>query len=77
MVTGVPPDYGVNDYIQAKKNPLKKAIRLLKRKKTLVTKRYRSYMDIPSNVIDLITRLTHYDDAMRMTVRMAMGNSWI
>lgn len=77
MVTGVPPEFDVDDYIQSKSHPLKKAIRMIKRGSTKSAKQYKCREDIPGDVMDLIEGLTHYDSSKRMTIRSATGHPWV
>ena len=80
MVTGVPPQYNVNEYIESKNHPLKKVVRALKqrsRKNGKRIKQYRSSDDLPNGVKDLIGTLTHYNSRKRATVRMAKGHQWV
>jgi serine/threonine protein kinase len=75
IVTGVPPEQDIDDYIQWKNRPVKKAIQAFKRTKS--TKRYRSSDSIPGDVMDLIRDLTHYDSNKRASVRSATRHPWI
>jgi len=80
MVTGVPPQYNVNEYIESKNHPLKKVMRALKqrsRKNGKRIKQYRSSDNLPNGVKDLIGSLTHYDSRKRATVRMARSHQWV
>ena len=77
MVTGVPPECDLDDYINSKNHPLKKAIRVLKKGNAKGTKRYKAAEDIPDDIMHLIRALTHYDSTKRATVRTAAGHDWI
>ena len=80
MVTGVPPQYNVDEYIASKNNPLKVIVRALKRRRQKNPKRakkYRSSDELPNDVKDLIRQLTHYDSRKRATCRSATTHPWI
>jgi serine/threonine protein kinase len=80
MVTGVPPQHNVDEYIASKNNPLKVMIRALKRRRQKIPKhikQYRSSDDLPNDAKDLIRELTHYDSRKRATVRSATSHSWV
>lgn len=77
MITGVPPEHDLGDYINSKNHPLKKMIRVLKRGNTKSSKRYKAAKDIPDDIMHLVRALTHYDSTKRATVRAAAGHDWI
>lgn len=80
MITGVPPQYNVDEYIASKNNPLKTIINAMKRrqrKNPKFVKHYRSSDELPNDVKDLIRQLTHYDSRKRATVRYAASHPWV
>jgi serine/threonine protein kinase len=88
MVTGVPPNMDVEDFIARRNHPLMKLSRSLGRRCALLlpsngrkrrrrTKRYRSSADLPHDVRNLIHGLTHYDPRRRATVRSATRHPWL
>lgn len=80
MVTGVPPQYNVDEYIASKNNPLKTIINAVKRRRSKnpkLVKHYRSSDELPNDAKDLIRQLTHYDSRKRATVRYAASHPWV
>lgn len=80
MVTGVPPQYNVDEFIASKNNLLKSFVRALKRRRQKNPKRsktYRSSDELPNDVKELIRELTHYDSRKRATVRSAASYPWV
>jgi serine/threonine protein kinase len=80
MVTGVPPQYNVDEFIASKNNVLKALVKAIKKRRQKNTKRpkvYRSSDELPNDVKELIRELTHYDSRKRATVRSAASHPWI
>jgi len=77
MVTGVPPDKDVEEFIAHKNRPLKKLLRSFKKDEKKRAKVYRFSSDIPSNAEDLIQVLTHYNPRSRATVRSVTNHSFL
>ena len=87
MVTGVPPNVDVQDFIDARDHPLAKLGRCLggrllpgkrnRRWRRANGKRYRASSDLPGDVKGLIRDLTHYDSRRRATVRSMTRHPWI
>jgi len=80
MVTGVPPQYNVNEYVASKNNHWKIIVRALKKRRYKNVKRYKQYRssdELPNDVKDLIHDLTHHDSRKRSTVRYATSHPWI
>ena len=66
VLTGVPPETDVVEYLASRNHPLKIAARkvsqrLFKKQKSGLTKRFRALEDLPANVRDLAMEMTHYD----------------
>ena len=87
MVTGVPPNVDVEDFLARRDRPMMKLSRYLGRRCALLlpsngrkggrrTRRYRSSADLPHDVRNLIHGLTHYDPRRRATVRSATRHPW-
>lgn len=81
MVTGVPPDVDVDDFIASKNHPVRKLVRSLSKKVKGGGKKrpkiYRTSLDLPMDVMDLIQGLTHYNPKQRATVRTCTRHPWI
>ncbi|KAL3790144.1 hypothetical protein HJC23_009581 [Cyclotella cryptica] len=80
MVTGVPPEYNVDEYIDSKNHPWKRIVRVLKQRRHKNGKRIKHYRpsdELPNDVKDIIHALTHYDSRRRATVRMARSHKWV
>ena len=81
MVTGVPPQYNVEDYIASKNHPLKKLARSVKKRvaktDTNRVKKYRLSSDLEEGVKDLILVLTHNSPKKRATVRSITAHPWV
>jgi len=84
MVTGIPPNQGADEFFAARNNPLKKFVRKMKSrlcggksKKTSRTKMYRHPNELPLDIYEVISELTHYDESKRCTVRNARNLPWI
>jgi len=76
MVSGVPPDKDVEEFIAHKNRPLKKLLTFKKDEKKRA-KVYRLGSDIPTNAKDLIQVLTHYNPRSRATVRSVTNHSFL
>mmetsp|Transcript_4116 Transcript_4116/g.8905 ORF Transcript_4116/g.8905 Transcript_4116/m.8905 type:complete len:498 (-) Transcript_4116:140-1633(-) len=83
MVTGVPPNMDVEEFISAKNHPLKKLARSFKKRiggskaADRRKKVYRLEWELTEDVRNLIHILTHYDSRRRATVRFARKHEWI
>ena len=91
MVTGVPPSINVEEYIAMRNHPLLKLGRYVKKictRKGLrrsssniqqgpSKKKYRTSLDLPADVKDLIHSLTYHDSRRRATVRSVTRHFWI
>lgn len=84
MLTGVPPHIAVDEFISVQKTPIakmsklvSKALKQLTGKETGREKRYRSAEELPPEAGQLIHSLTHWDPAMRTTVRGAKLFPWL
>eukprot|EP00574_Skeletonema_japonicum_P004478 CAMPEP_0201718182 /NCGR_PEP_ID=MMETSP0593-20130828/3747_1 /ASSEMBLY_ACC=CAM_ASM_000672 /TAXON_ID=267983 /ORGANISM="Skeletonema japonicum, Strain CCMP2506" /LENGTH=429 /DNA_ID=CAMNT_0048208415 /DNA_START=32 /DNA_END=1321 /DNA_ORIENTATION=+ len=83
MITGIPPNQDPDEFFAARNNPVKKFASKMKKRmsggkaKTSRTKIYRQRADLPFDINEVITQLTHYDASRRCTVRNAMNMPWI
>ncbi len=81
MVTGVPPQENVEDFIASKNTALKKFTRSLKKRvkkdDNKRAKKYRLSSDLPNDLKDLVQALTHYNPRKRATVRSVTRHPWI
>ena len=80
MLTGVPPQHNVDEYIASKNNLFKTVVRAIKGRRNKTAKRikqYRSSDELPIDAKDLIRELTHYDSRKRATARYAASSPWI
>ena len=84
MVTGIPPNQGADEFFASRNNLLKKFVRKMKSrlcggksKKTSRTKMYRRPNELPLDIYEVISELTHYDKSKRCTVRNARNLSWL
>ncbi len=83
MVTGIPPNQDADKFLASKNHPLKKFARKMKRrlsggsKKNPRTKVYRHRTELPLDVNEVISSLTHFDSRRRCTVRNARNLPWI
>ncbi|KAL3806577.1 hypothetical protein ACHAXA_000283 [Cyclostephanos tholiformis] len=81
MVTGVPPNVDVGDFMAWRDHPLMRLSRSLgrciRRKDKRRRKKYRSCADLPLDARNLIHNLTHYDPSRRATVRSVTRHPWI
>ena len=77
MISGVPPDKDVEEFIAHKKRPLKRLLKCLKKDEKKRAKVYRFGSDIPNNAEDLIQVLTHYNPRSRATVRSVTNHSFL
>jgi len=78
MVSGVPPDKDVEEFIAHKNRPLKKLLKSFKKEgEKKRAKVYRFGSEIPNNAEDLIQVLTHYNPRSRATVRSVTNHSFL
>ena len=80
MLTGVPPQHNVDEYIDSKNNLFKTVVRAIKGRRSKTAKRikhYRSSDELRIDAKDLVRELTHYDSRKRATARYAAGSPWI
>lgn len=83
MITGIPPNQDPDEFFASKNNPIKKFASKMKKRmsggkaKTSRTKIYRQRADLPLDINEVISQLTHYDASRRCTVRNAMNMTWI
>ena len=80
MLTGVPPQHNVDEYIASKNNLFKTVVRAIKGRRSKTAKRikhYRSSDELRIDAKDLIRELTHYDSSKRATARYAASSPWI
>ena len=78
MISGVPPDKDVEEFIAHKNRPLKRLLRSFKKDEKKRAKVYRlGSSDIPTNAEDLIQVLTHYNPRSRATVRSVTNHSFL
>ena len=82
VLTGVPSETNVVEYLASRNHPLKIAARkvsqrLFKKQKSGPTKRFRGLEDLPANVRVLAMEMTHYDSRQRRTVRVASRHPWL
>ena len=77
MITGVPPDKDVEEFIAHKNRPLKKLLKSFKKDDMKRAKIYRLGSGIPTNAKDLIQVLTHYNPRSRATVRSVTNHSFL
>lgn len=81
MVTGVPPNINVEDFLASKNHLLKRLARSLKKRvkkdSRKRAKTYRLSSDLPDDISDLIQILTHYNQNKRATVRSVTSHPWI
>ena len=83
MVTGIPPNQDADEFLASKNHPLKKFARKMKRrlsggtKKSPRAKVYRHRNELPPDVSEVISSLTHFDSRRRCTVRNARNLPWI
>ncbi|KAL7497033.1 hypothetical protein ACHAWT_005350, partial [Skeletonema menzelii] len=84
MVTGIPPNQDADEFFATRNNPLKKIAHKMKMrlsggeaKKSSRKKTYRHRAELPLEINEVITELTHYNVSRRCTVRNAMNLPWI
>mmetsp|Transcript_572 Transcript_572/g.737 ORF Transcript_572/g.737 Transcript_572/m.737 type:complete len:389 (-) Transcript_572:110-1276(-) len=80
IMTGVPPDEEIDDYIRFKKkvkrsSKMKQFLKFCGKKK--MKKRYLTLEDLPNEALHLIQALTHNDPVKRTTIREAQVYPWI
>lgn len=82
MLTGVPPDVSVNEFMANKNSVLSKVGRSLsksfgKKNKDKRKKRYKYTRELPSEAAKVVLGLTHWNERNRTTVRSARNYEWI
>ena len=82
MVTGVPPDISVNDFMANKNSAVNILGRKFKKtfgkdKDKIRKKRYKYTRQLPQEASRLVLGLTHWKETSRTTVRSARGYEWI
>ncbi len=83
MITGLPPNQDPDEFFASKNNPMKKFASKMKKRmsggkaKSSRSKIYRQRADLPLDINEVISQLTHYDVTRRCTVRNAMNMPWI
>jgi serine/threonine protein kinase len=81
MLTGVPPDVSVNEFLASKNSVMSKFGRNLKKSfgkgKDKRKKRYKYTSDLPKEAAKVVLGLTHWNEASRTTVRSARNYDWI
>eukprot|EP00557_Chaetoceros_sp_GSL56_P003841 CAMPEP_0176497746 /NCGR_PEP_ID=MMETSP0200_2-20121128/11901_1 /TAXON_ID=947934 /ORGANISM="Chaetoceros sp., Strain GSL56" /LENGTH=515 /DNA_ID=CAMNT_0017895805 /DNA_START=75 /DNA_END=1619 /DNA_ORIENTATION=+ len=85
MLTGVPPDVSINDFMASKNSVLSKVGRSLKSltnknkdgPKNKMKKRYKYTRELPSEAAKVVLGLTHWNERIRTTVRSARNYEWI
>jgi len=74
LLTGVPPEISINEFMANKNSPLNILGRKLKKTKK---KKYRYTKNLPPEASRLILGLTHWNERSRTTVRSARNYEWI
>lgn len=82
MLTGVPPEQSVNDFLAEKNSFMNVLGRKLKKKmakdKEKIRKRkYRRTSDLPKEASKVVLGLTHWNERSRTTIRSARNFEWI
>ena len=80
FVTGITPHEDSDAFLAAKNHPLKKFARKVNRRlntKTPRTKMYRRFNELPLDINEVISLLTHHDSKRQCTVRYARTLPWI
>jgi hypothetical protein len=81
MLTGVPPDVAVNDFLSNKNSAMSKFGRSLKKSlgkdKDKRKKRYKPTSALPREAAKVVLGLTHWNEVTRTTVRSARNYEWI
>ena len=84
MVTGIPPNVNADEFLASKNNPVKKFAKKMKSclgggkgKEKSRSKIYRHRDELPLEINDAISSLTHFDTRRRCTVRNAINLPWI
>jgi serine/threonine protein kinase len=81
MVTGVPPEFSINDFLAEKNSCMNVISRKLKAKfgkdKNKRKKNYRRTKNLPKEASKLLLGLTHWNEKKRTTIRSARNFQWI
>jgi serine/threonine protein kinase len=82
MLTGVPPDVSINDFMASKNSVFSKVGRSLKslgknKDGKKMKKRYKYTRELPSEAAKVVLGLTHWNERSRTTVRSARNYEWI
>ena len=82
VVTGVPPESDIEEYLSSRNHPLRKAgrkvrERLFKKQNKGLTKQFRGLEELPANVFYLAMAMTHHDSRQRLSVRAASQHPWL
>ena len=84
MITGIPPKQDADEFFASRNNSLKQFAHKMKRrlsggdvKKPSRMKIYRRRAELPLEINEVITELTHYNVSQRCTVRNARNLPWI
>lgn len=81
MLTGVPPDVSINEFMANKNSAISIMMRGLKKtmgkNKSKRKKRYKYTSDLPREAAKVVLGLTHWNEVSRTTVRSARNYEWI
>ena len=85
MITGIPPNQDADEFFASRNNSLKKFVHKMKRrlsggdakKPSSTLQIYRRRAELPLEINEVITELTHYNVYQRCTVRNARNLAWI
>ena len=81
MLTGVPPNVSVDEFLSSKNSAMSKFGRSLKKSlgkdKEKKKKRYKSTSELPREAARVVLGLTHWNETIRTTVRSARNYEWI
>lgn len=83
MLTGVPPDVSINDFMASKNSVFSKVGRSLKssfgknKDGKKMKKRYKYTRELPTEASKVVLGLTHWNERSRTTVRSARNYEWI
>lgn len=81
MVTGVPPEFSINDFLAEKNSCMNVIVRKVKAKfgkdKKKRKKNYRRTKNLPKEASKVVLGLTHWNEKKRTTIRSARKYQWI
>mmetsp|Transcript_39962 Transcript_39962/g.92614 ORF Transcript_39962/g.92614 Transcript_39962/m.92614 type:complete len:108 (+) Transcript_39962:1000-1323(+) len=78
LLTGVPPDRNVVDFISERKyTPLQMCIRLVRACSGRSVAHYRYLSEVPAEEIELLNRLMDPSPATRMTISQLSRHPWV